>query len=168
MASKMPDKGIAGSKAENKPAVLSNRPGVLSEDEDKVQAYREQRERISEGGHIQEEGKQGKAVAWVEDKEGHAVPKTPDAPPKLRRDQPDPGISEGVAQFGGREADERRDIGGRPITPEDAKFIQHKEAEAGNPTGKGSLAARAQSASAANVREGKVSKEDGRNATIRY
>lgn len=88
-------------------------------------------------------------------------------PPKVLREENDPEVREGIEQIGGGPG-EVRDIDGRLITPEDARVIQRKETECLYPTGKGSLSARAQSAAAANVREGKVEENAGPCATLNF
>ncbi|KAH9323431.1 hypothetical protein KI387_018070, partial [Taxus chinensis] len=85
--------------------------------------------------------------------------------PKVFREEEDPDVRESIEQIGGGPG-EARDIAGKPITPEDARIIQSTEIECGFPTGKGSLSARAQSAAAANVKEGTVDQDGGRSATL--
>ncbi|GAQ78770.1 hypothetical protein KFL_000180530 [Klebsormidium nitens] len=58
-----------------------------------------------------------------------------------------------ASKLGGKPG-ELRELGGKPVTSEDAAHIAAAEAAAGKSTGAGSLAARAQSAAAANEREG--------------
>ncbi|GLJ32502.1 hypothetical protein SUGI_0653980 [Cryptomeria japonica] len=82
------------------------------------------------------------------------------------REEEGPEVVEGIQQIG-RGPNEVRDIAGKPITPEDARIIQKKEAECGFPTVKGSLSTRAQAAAAANVREHKVDSDAGLSATLR-
>ncbi|GBG62938.1 hypothetical protein CBR_g34309 [Chara braunii] len=63
-------------------------------------------------------------------------------------------------EIGGKPG-EKRDVAGKPITPEDASRIQQAETRLGHDTSKGSLSARAASAAAANVREGIVKPTPG-------
>lgn len=89
-----------------------------------------------------------------------------DSQPKIAPSEEVPGLMVKVApltaedipnpdEIGGKRS-EKQEVLGKPITPEDAAEVMSSEQAAGHDTGKGSVAARMQSAAAVNVKENVV------------